>query len=327
MKTVDLFRKTLDVFFEKKITSQSRLADELNIHRGNMNKFVKNRCGFSEARKELISKHLGFSYPEFLDLGRRLAGHEPFYWAMREVWLDDTRRTALIEKLGVEEGSVFSSLRKMLLLESMKADIVAALGTTHMEMVERGKEILITNPGIRWDLNDGYKMVSSSVGMNWTAEPTPPEPAEPECPSETIGTRLRSSRDNLGLTQAQMAEKLGIGLSSYQCYERGERDIPSSVLVTLVGVGVDATWLLTGCVAEEPKKVVGYDDVVVRHFEIIRQFKNREEAKEVNQDLLALEQLSEKDFFKATAYIKGLLDGCKDKVEEQVPGKKKTGNG
>lgn len=333
MKTADLFRKTLDVFFEKKITTQSRLADELNIHRVNMNKFVKERVGFSEARKELIAKHLGFTYTGFLDLGRRLMGHEPFYWAMREVWLDEARRTELVEKLGVEESAVFSSLRKMLLKESMKAEIVEALGTTLMEMVERGKEILIANPGLRWDLNDGYKMVSSSVGMAWADEPV--APAEPESPpEESLGTRLRANRDNLGLTQAQMAKKLGVGLSSYQCYERGERDIPASVLISLVGLGVDAAWLLTGCVAEESKKTVNgdVDMASLSHNALVDYFKQKELAREINWNLIKLEAVAPESLREINAFINMKLnllgvETIQNKPTEEAIEKKKTGNG
>lgn len=330
MKTADLFRKTLDVFFEKKITTQSRLADELNIHRVNMNNFIKGRRGFSEDRKELIAKHLGMTYSGMLDLGRRLTGHEPFYWAVREVWLDEDRRTELLEKLGVEEAAVFNPLRKMLFKESMKTSIVEALGTTLMELVERGKEIMVTEPGLRWELNDGYKMISSSVGITWSAEP-----AEPESPpEESLGTRLKSSRDNLGLTQAQLAQKLGVGLSSYQCYERGERDIPASVLISLVGLGVDAAWLLTGCFTEESKKTVNgdVDMASLSHNALVDYFKQKELAREINWNLIKLEAVAPESLREINAFINMKLnllgvETIQNKPTEETIEKKKTGNG
>lgn len=316
------------MFFSKKITTQSRLADELKIHRGNMNKFVKERVGFSEDRKELIAKHLGFTYMGMLELGRKLMGHEPFYWAMREVWLDKSRRAELLEKLGVEEKTVFNPLRKMLFKESMKTAIVEALGTSLDEMVERGKIIMLTEPSLAWDLNNGFQELNKTHEIPWKDEPT--EPASPS--NDTLGSRLKEIRDEWGMTQKGMANKLGLGLSSYQCYERSQRDIPASVLLSLVGFGVDAAWLLTGSMEEAPKKVAGLDDIIEHHFDIVRRFKNREEARDVNRDLLALEQISEKAFFKATSYIAGLLDAYKDTEDELkqdgvVAANKKTGNG
>ena len=315
MKTADLFRKTLLAFFEKKITTQSRLADELGIHRVNMNKFVKERVGFSEERKELISKHFGFTYAGMLELGRRLMSHEPFYWAMREVWLDEDMREHLLEKLGLKERAVFNPLRKMLFKESMKASVVEALGTTLDEMVERGKVIMITEPGLQWDLNDSFHQAPASSHVPWKNDLNEWTTGE-DVPGVLIFERLKESRHRLGFTQAQIAKELKVGLSRYQRYERGQRDIPASVLVSMVNLGIDPTWLLTGSSVEPPKKIVGYDDVVEQNFDIVRQFKNHEDAKEINQDLLILERLSEKDFFKAAAYIKGLLDGCKDKIDE-----------
>lgn len=43
-----------------------------------------------------------------------------------------------------------------------------------------------------------------------------------------------------------MAAKLGVGLSSYQYYERGERDAPGEILCKIVTFGVNGHWLLTG---------------------------------------------------------------------------------
>ncbi len=46
--------------------------------------------------------------------------------------------------------------------------------------------------------------------------------------------KLKQLRNNSEKTQADFAKTLGIGLSTYQNYERGERDIPSNVIETII---------------------------------------------------------------------------------------------
>jgi len=56
-----------------------------------------------------------------------------------------------------------------------------------------------------------------------------------------IGARVAAARKAAGLTQHQLAEALGIPQRTVSFYERGEGDMPSSLLVLLtdvLGVGV-----------------------------------------------------------------------------------------
>src|SRR5579872_705159 len=61
-----------------------------------------------------------------------------------------------------------------------------------------------------------------------------------------LAERLIAAREELGLTQRELAEKLGIGWRSVQEYEQGRAVPGGSALAGYAGLGVDATWLLIG---------------------------------------------------------------------------------
>ncbi len=61
-----------------------------------------------------------------------------------------------------------------------------------------------------------------------------------------IFNRLKILRKSWELTQKNMAARIEIAVSTYQYYERGERDIPSRVLHRITTFGVNPNWLLTG---------------------------------------------------------------------------------
>jgi len=60
-----------------------------------------------------------------------------------------------------------------------------------------------------------------------------------------MGQRLIEIRKNLGVTQKEFAERLGVSLGSVQGYEYGK--IPKGeVLKSLLDLGYDVNWLLSG---------------------------------------------------------------------------------
>ncbi|WP_158235430.1 helix-turn-helix domain-containing protein [Caulobacter sp. FWC2] len=66
-------------------------------------------------------------------------------------------------------------------------------------------------------------------------------------PNAAIGLRLLRLRQAKGLTQAGMADAAGLGLRTYQNYERGEREVSATAVRNLYRVfGVDPVWLLDG---------------------------------------------------------------------------------
>lgn len=68
-----------------------------------------------------------------------------------------------------------------------------------------------------------------------------------------LGARMAIARNELGLSQAKLAEALGISLRAYQSYELGKRSMPVEALVEMHRqFGVDLNWILLGADAARP---------------------------------------------------------------------------
>jgi transcriptional regulator with XRE-family HTH domain len=62
-----------------------------------------------------------------------------------------------------------------------------------------------------------------------------------------LGARVAITRNELALSQAKMAEALGISLRAYQSYELGKRSMPVEALYKLHKLyDVDLNWVLLG---------------------------------------------------------------------------------
>lgn len=61
-----------------------------------------------------------------------------------------------------------------------------------------------------------------------------------------ISERLKAERDNLGLSQQALADRLGISLRSQQNYEKGDRSPDANYLAALAAEGADVRYILTG---------------------------------------------------------------------------------
>jgi transcriptional regulator with XRE-family HTH domain len=62
-----------------------------------------------------------------------------------------------------------------------------------------------------------------------------------------VGARLVSVRVSVDLTQAQMADRLGLTPRAYGSYERGDREIPTMLFRALYKeLDIDPIWLLDG---------------------------------------------------------------------------------
>ncbi len=65
-------------------------------------------------------------------------------------------------------------------------------------------------------------------------------------PEDTIGGRLKQWRVALGLTQAQLAERLEVHIGVLKKYEQGLNVPGGEALAAIARTGVDMRWLLTG---------------------------------------------------------------------------------
>ena len=74
------------------------------------------------------------------------------------------------------------------------------------------------------------------------------EEKPPEGKTRPFGARFRELRSRLGLTQEQIARRLGVTTATYNRYEKGHRDPSASLLQRMAGLapGVNAEWLLNG---------------------------------------------------------------------------------
>ena len=62
----------------------------------------------------------------------------------------------------------------------------------------------------------------------------------------TIAERLRDLRKQFGISQQEMSRQLGISKPAWQGYELGKNEPGCAVIAKLVGLGIDANWVLTG---------------------------------------------------------------------------------
>ncbi len=62
-----------------------------------------------------------------------------------------------------------------------------------------------------------------------------------------MGARLAITRNEIGLSQAAMAEAIGVSHRAYHSYEKGKRGIPVEALVNMEDkFEIDVAWLLLG---------------------------------------------------------------------------------
>ncbi|WP_368408928.1 helix-turn-helix domain-containing protein [Celeribacter halophilus] len=62
-----------------------------------------------------------------------------------------------------------------------------------------------------------------------------------------IGDRMRRIRNQAGQTQHEFAETLGTSPRSYKAYEKGSREVPTSIVLRLCEISaVSPSWILLG---------------------------------------------------------------------------------
>lgn len=75
-----------------------------------------------------------------------------------------------------------------------------------------------------------------------------------EAEAQTVAERLKMVRQLVGLSQNEMAARLGVALRSYKGYEIGERDLPLRVAIDVIQKhDLEAEWFLFGNEARTPR--------------------------------------------------------------------------
>ena len=89
--------------------------------------------------------------------------------------------------------------------------------------------------------------------------------------SEEIGARLRQLRVQAGLTQDQLAEKLGVSKRTQGNYESGSSDAPASYLSLAASqLGFDVPFLVTGIATTLQNEALSQvEDCLVKQYRII----------------------------------------------------------
>lgn len=92
--------------------------------------------------------------------------------------------------------------------------------------------------------------------------------------SEEIGARLRQLRANAGLTQDQLAEKLGVSKRTQGNYESGASDPPASYLsIASSELGFDVGYIVNGVRSTLPNEALSeIEDRLVTQFRSITPF-------------------------------------------------------
>jgi transcriptional regulator with XRE-family HTH domain len=75
---------------------------------------------------------------------------------------------------------------------------------------------------------------------------------------KNLGARIREVRKRGRLTQKELGQEIGIGISAVSAYEAGDSAVPPEALVIVARLGnVSLDWLITGKEAARPEPKVG----------------------------------------------------------------------
>jgi len=120
------------------------------------------------------------------------------------------------------------------------------------------------------------------------------------------------------------AKKAGIPVSTFQKYLADKMPVAEHLIRIHETYGVSIDWLLTGSgdpsldSSEADRGVVRCSTNVVEldHADIISRFRDKPFARDLNFDLVELENLNDDAYRKVASYIKGILDGIRMASEQ-----------
>jgi transcriptional regulator with XRE-family HTH domain len=128
-----------------------------------------------------------------------------------------------------------------------------------------------------------------------------------------IGSRIAFIRLKSGLTQDQFAKRTGLKKSNISGLENNKYEPSASAIIKIVeSFDVTADWLLFGETAqkinENPEPLPQKQSVITEHQDIVKGFKRPEKAKEINEDLLILEEIDQDGFDEVHEIIKRKIE-------------------
>jgi len=128
-----------------------------------------------------------------------------------------------------------------------------------------------------------------------------------------IGSRIAFIRLKTGLTQDQFAERTGLKKSNISGLENNKYEPSASAIIKIVeSFDVTADWILFGETAqktnENPEPLPQKQSVITEHQDIVKGFKRPEKAKEINEDLLTLEEIDQDGFDEVHEIIKRKIE-------------------
>jgi len=138
--------------------------------------------------------------------------------------------------------------------------------------------------------------------------------------------RLKIIRDQLGLTQEELGKKLGLNRLNVTNLESGKVKISTLHALAIEHVlNVNKEWLLYGKgnpLIDRPEthaETAEDTRVVAEHQDLIKKFKKPEIAKEINGDLIELEELDDHLYIDVAKHIKSSVNAAR-----VIKGSKKT---
>ncbi|MBW2672674.1 MAG: helix-turn-helix transcriptional regulator [Deltaproteobacteria bacterium] len=110
------------------------------------------------------------------------------------------------------------------------------------------------------------------------------------------------------------AKRCGIKPSTFQYYVNGRMPNAESLIRICETYNVSITWILTGKGCKYLNEVVTPKDktseiIEIQHGNLIRKFRDKERAKNINLNLVTIERLNPNAFKEIDIYIKGVVSG------------------
>ena len=152
----------------------------------------------------------------------------------------------------------------------------------------------------------------------------------------TLADRIKSVRTHKGLSQKELANRIDITDRTLKRYEKDSSNISVSIVTKISQIcQVNEVWLLTGRgkmlsidnlnldkseIENENYQNKGSAEnniIAVDHYDMVNNFQDQTRAKQINRNLLKIEQQNKQAFRDIDNYIKGIVNGLKYSNQEQ----------